>query len=329
MAAELAVFFDGDRSRLMKRSTTSFNTWKTRSLSPSKSAIRRWQGGCLASATYPLTGVAHGSSGRHLCEGVRLAGCWWLPAAQAGAIRLHLSRFTSFLDVFFLAPSLIALVLSLFRWDGINDPRFVLARNYGRLVSDKVFAQAATNTAIYAIASLLIVLPLALVLAVLLNAKSLRFSNVWRAMYFTPVVTSTVAITLVFQILYSRETGLLNAPLIYLGLEPIYWLGDRSWAKVAIIILIAWRSTGLLTIYFLAGLQSIPAELYEAASIDGASMLQKFFSITIPMLRPIILFVSIIVLLSSIQIFDESRILILMAPRRTGERHHARRAISL
>ena len=237
-------------------------------------------------------------------------------ARDAGGFQQHklapyafISPFYILFGFFFLAPSLIALVLSLFRWDGINDPRFVLARNYGRLVSDKVFAQAATNTAIYAIASLLIVLPLALVLAVLLNAKSLRFSNVWRAMYFTPVVTSTVAITLVFQILYNQDTGLLNAPLIYLGLEPIYWLGDRSWIKVAIIILIAWRSTGLLTIYFLAGLQSIPEELYEAASIDGASMLQKFFRITIPMLRPIILFVSIIVLLGSIQIFDEIHIL--------------------
>ena len=237
-------------------------------------------------------------------------------ARESGGFQQHklapyafISPFYILFGLFFMAPSLIALVLSLFRWDGINDPRFVLARNYGRLLSDKVFAQVATNTAIYAIASLVIVLPLALVLAVLLNSKSLRFSNVWRAMYFTPVVTSTVAITLVFQILYSRDTGLLNAPLIYLGLEPIYWLGDRSWAKVAIIILIAWRSTGLLTIYFLAGLQSIPEELYEAASIDGASMLQKFFRITIPMLRPIILFVSIIVLLSSIQIFDEPQIL--------------------
>ncbi len=220
-----------------------------------------------------------------------------------------ISPFYILFGFFFLAPSVIALVLSLFRWDGINDPRFVFARNYGRLVSDKVFAQAATNTAVYAIASLFIVIPLALVLAVLLNAKSLRFSSVWRAMYFTPIVTSTVAITLVFQILYDRDVGLLNAPLIYLGLEPIHWLGDRSWVKVAIIILITWRSTGLLSIYFLAGLQSIPEELYEAASIDGASTLQKLFRITIPMLRPIILFVSIIVLLSSIQIFDEIQIL--------------------
>ena len=237
-------------------------------------------------------------------------------ARELGGFRHHklapyafISPFYLLFGFFFLAPSLLALALSLFRWDGINDPRFVLARNYGRLVSDKVFAQAASNTAVYAIASLLIVIPLALVLAVLLNSKSLRLSSVWRAMYFTPVVTSTVAITLVFQIVYNRDTGILNAPLIYLGFEPIHWLGDRSWVKVAIIILITWRSTGLLCIYFLAGLQSIPEELYEAASIDGASALQKFFRITIPMLRPIILFVSIIVLLSSIQIFDEIQIL--------------------
>ena len=237
-------------------------------------------------------------------------------ARESGGFAQHklatyafISPFYILFGLFFLAPSLIALVLSLFRWDGINDPRFVLARNYGRLLSDKVFAQAATNTAEYAVASLLIVIPLALVLAVLLNAKSLRFSSLWRAMYFTPVVTSTVAITLVFQILYNKDSGLLNAPLIYLGLEPINWLGDRSWIKVSIIILIIWRSTGLLTIYFLAGLQSIPEEIYEAASIDGASTLRRFINITIPMLRPIILFVSILVLLSSIQIFDEIQIL--------------------
>ncbi len=220
-----------------------------------------------------------------------------------------ISPFYILFGIFFMAPSLIALALSLFRWDGINEPRFAQTLNYARMFNDKVFAAAVGNTAVYALASLFIVIPLALVLAVLLNSKSLRFRNFWRALYFTPVVTSTVAITLVFQILYNKDTGLFNAPLIFLGLEPINWLGDRFWAKVAIIILITWRSTGLLTIYFLAGLQSIPEELYEAASIDGASVVQRFFWITVPMLRPIILFVSIIVLLGAIQIFDEPQIL--------------------
>ena len=220
-----------------------------------------------------------------------------------------ISPFYILFGIFFMAPSVIALVLSLFRWDGINEPKFALARNYSFMLNDKVFAAAVGNTAVYALASIFIVIPLALVLAVLLNSKSLRFPSFWRALYFTPVVTSTVAITLVFQILYNKDTGLLNAPLILLGLEPINWLGDRFWSKVAIIILITWRSTGLLTIYFLAGLQSIPEELYEAAAIDGASVVQRFFRITVPMLRPIILFVSIIVLLGAIQIFDEPQIL--------------------
>lgn len=220
-----------------------------------------------------------------------------------------ISPFYLLFGIFFLAPSLIALVLSLFRWNGINEPEFGGLINYARMFSDRVFWQAATNTSIYALASLFIIIPLALVLAVLLNAKTLRLRNVWRALYFTPVVTSSVATTLVFQILYNRDSGLLNAPLIYLGLEPIDWLGDRAWIKVALILLIIWRSTGLLTIYFLAGLQGIPREMYEAAAIDGASPLQQFFSITIPLLRPIILFVSIIVLLGSIQIFDEPQIL--------------------
>lgn len=220
-----------------------------------------------------------------------------------------ISPFYILFGIFFMAPSVIALVLSMFRWDGINEPKFALARNYSFMFNDKVFAAAVGNTAVYALASIFIVIPLALVLAVLLNSKSLRFPSFWRALYFTPVVTSTVAITLVFQILYNKDTGLLNAPLILLGLEPINWLGDRFWSKVAIIILITWRSTGLLTIYFLAGLQSIPEELYEAAAIDGASVVQRFFRITVPMLRPIILFVSIIVLLGAIQIFDEPQIL--------------------
>jgi multiple sugar transport system permease protein len=220
-----------------------------------------------------------------------------------------ISPFYILFGLFFLFPSLFALVLSLYEWNGIQDAEFVGFINYDRMFNDRVFWQAVSNTSIYAFASLFIVIPLALVLAVLLNSPALRLRSVWRAMYFTPVVTSTVAITLVFQILYNRDNGLLNAPLIILGLQPIDWLGDRSWVKVALILLIIWRSTGLLTIYFLAGLQGIPHEMYEAASIDGASPLQQFFYITVPMLRPIILFVSIIVMLGSIQIFDEPQIL--------------------
>jgi ABC-type sugar transport system permease subunit len=197
----------------------------------------------------------------------------------------------------------------LFRWNGVGDLEFFGLANYERIFADRVFQEALSNTVVYVLANLFIIIPLALVMSVLLNSKSLRFSAVWRAMYFAPVVTSTVATALVFQIMMNENSGLLNAPLMALGLEPINWLGDRQWVKTAIIIMLTWRNTGLLMIYFIAGLQGMPPALYEAAEIDGASKVQQFLRITIPLLRPIILYVSIIVMLFSIQIFDEINIL--------------------
>jgi ABC-type sugar transport system permease subunit len=222
---------------------------------------------------------------------------------------LFVSPFFILFAIFFLFPSLAALVLSVFRWNGIGDLSFAGLANYERIYSDRVFRQALTNTAIYTSANVFLVIPLALVLSVLLNSKSLKFASIWRAMYFAPVVTSTVATALVFQILLNKDAGLLNVPIKALGMEPINWLGDRSKVKIAIIMMLIWRNTGLVMIYFIAGLQGMPQELYEAAKIDGANRVQQFFRITIPLLRPIILYVSIIVMLSSMQIFDEINIL--------------------
>lgn len=222
---------------------------------------------------------------------------------------LFISPFFILFAIFFLFPSVAALTLSLFRWNGVGNLEFFGLGNYERIWADRVFWQALSNTAVYTMANVFIIIPLALVMSILLNSKSLRFSSVWRAMYFAPVVTSTVATSLVFQVLMNENSGLLNAPLIALGLDPINWLGDRSWVKVALIILLVWRNTGLVMIYFIAGLQGMPAALYEAAEIDGATKVQQFLRITIPLLRPIILYVSIIVVLSSLQIFDEINIL--------------------
>jgi ABC-type sugar transport system permease subunit len=219
------------------------------------------------------------------------------------------SPFFILFSIFFLFPSVYALILSLFNWNGVGEPEFIGLANYERMFGDDVFWTAAGNTLTYAAASLFIILPLALMLAVGLNAKPLRGKTLWRAMYFTPVVTSSIAISLVFRILYNRDAGLFNFPLIALGIPPIDWLGDRGWVKVAIIILLLWRNVGMLSIYFLAGLQSISQELYEAAEIDGANTWQKLFYLTIPLLRPIILFVSVLVLISSFQIFDEPQVL--------------------
>lgn len=211
--------------------------------------------------------------------------------------------------IFFLGPSLFALLLSFSKWNAITNLRWLGLTNYIRLVQDPVAIQAITNTAVYMLASVFIVMPLALVLASILNSPRLGLKGLWRAMFFSPIVTSSVAITLVFVLLYSRDYGILNYFLSFIGINPIDWLGNPSWAKVAIIGLILWRWTGYNMIYFLAGMQGISEEYYEAAELDGASSLQKFFRITVPLLRPIILYVSVITVIGSAQIFDELYIL--------------------
>ena len=130
-----------------------------------------------------------------------------------------------------------------------------------------------------------------------------------RILYFAPIVTSSVAVAIVFRMLYNREFGIINELLSSIGLTPVDWLGDPSAVKLAVMGLVVWRWTGLLAIYFLAGLQSIPETLYEAASIDGAGGFQRFIYITIPSLRPVILFVSVIVMIGTLQIFDDPQVL--------------------
>jgi ABC-type sugar transport system permease subunit len=182
-------------------------------------------------------------------------------------------------------------------------------QNFQRLFADPIFWQAVQNTLIYVGASLFIVCPLALLVAMALNSRLLWFKSFWRAVYFAPIVTSSVIITLTFLMLYNRDWGLINSLLVQLGLSPVNWLGDRDTVKLAVIGVIIWRWTGLTSIYFLAGLQSIPQELYEAAQLDGADNLRQFWYITLPQLGPIVLFVSIITTIGSIQIFDEPHIL--------------------
>jgi len=238
---------------------------------------------------------------------VKLSNPWYRQAKMAPY--LFVAPFFILFFVFFLFPSLSALFLSFFKWNGIGSPDWLGLRNFQRLLEDPNFWQAVVNTVIYMLASLFIVVPLSLVLASVLNSPGLKLKGLWRSSFFSPIVTSSVAIALVFQILYSRDYGLLNAFLGKIGVAHINWLGDGDWAKVSIIILIMWRWTGYTSIYFLAGMQTISMEYYEAAMIDGANATQQFLRITLPLLRPVILFVSILVTTGSLQIFVEPYIL--------------------
>lgn len=220
-----------------------------------------------------------------------------------------ISPFYILFTIFFLFPTLFALVLGFFKWTALGTPEFFALRNYERLFGDEIFWQSVANTAFYAAASLFVIVPLALLEAMVLNSKRLKFRAFWRAVYFAPIVTSTVAISIVFRMLYNGDYGLINNVIKALGGLPVDWLGNVGTVKIAVMGVVTWRWTGLLAVYFLAGLQSISEELYEAAAIDGASSLDRFRHITIPSLRPVILFVSVIVVIGSLQIFDDPQVL--------------------
>ncbi len=234
---------------------------------------------------------------------------WWTRNQKRLAPFVFISPFYILFFVFFLGPSIFAFYLAFHEWTGLGAPKFVGLRNFLDLVEDRTFRQAVVNSAFYSGASLFVITPLSLLLAVALNSRFVRAKIVFRTIFFLPILTSTIAIALVFVLLYGTRYGLLNAPLVALDLGPIDWLGSKVWSKIAVTGLILWRWVGFNMIYFLAGLQAIPQHLYEAAKVDGANQWQSFRFITVPMLRPVILFVAVIVLIGSAQIFDEPYIL--------------------
>jgi arabinooligosaccharide transport system permease protein len=220
-----------------------------------------------------------------------------------------ISPFYILFAVFFLFPTVFALALGFFKWGALGTPEFFGLRNYDHMFKDPLFFKAVGNTIFYGSTSLFIIVPLALLQAMALNSKRLRFKFFWRTLYFAPIVTSSVAISLVFRLLYDSNYGFINQILLMLGGVPVKWIEAQNMTRIAVMGVVTWRWTGLLAIYFLAGLQSIPEDLYEAAAIDGASGWQRFTSVTLPLLRPVLLFVGIIVLIGSLQIFDDPQIL--------------------
>lgn len=207
--------------------------------------------------------------------------------------------------LFSFYPMIKAFITSLQAGMGMNL-EFVGLENYTRLFSDPVFIEAVKNTFIYLIIQVPVMIILALFIAVMLNNKNLRFKGLFRTAIFLPCVTSLVAYSVLFKSLFATE-GLFNQLLMSINLieAPIMWLTDPFWAKVTIIIAITWRWTGYNMIFYLAGLQNIDPSIYEAAELDGASGFTRFFKITAPLLKPIILFTTILSTNGTLQLFDE------------------------
>lgn len=207
--------------------------------------------------------------------------------------------------VFYFYPMIQALMLSFQTGTGANLS-FNGIDNYKRLFTDSMFRTAVKNTFIYLIVQVPMMVLLALFLSTLLNDRTLKWKGFFRTAIFLPCITSLVAYSVIFKYLFAGD-GLVNSLLLNLHLvsEPIQWITHPFWAKLTIIIAITWRWTGYNMIFYLSGMQNIDPAIYEAAKIDGASSSRQFFGITIPMLKPIILFTSITSTIGTLQLFDE------------------------
>lgn len=207
------------------------------------------------------------------------------------------------LTVFSIWPALQTFYFSFTKWGTFGGHEWTGFDNYTQVVHDPELLRSLWNTVIFSVMTLLGI-PLSIGLAALLNTKGLRWVSVYRAVYFLPVVTMPAAIALVWKLIYNGDTGILNQFLAVFGIDGPHWLSDPATAIYAVGIVSIWSSLGYNMVLFIAGMQSIPGEFYEAASIDGAGTWRQFFGITMPLLTPTTFFVTVITVINALQAFD-------------------------
>ncbi|MFC5742270.1 carbohydrate ABC transporter permease [Dyella tabacisoli] len=214
------------------------------------------------------------------------------------------------LGLFFLLPVIAALVLSLTDYDlyalaDIRNLRFVALSNYWELLHRRLFWSALGNTFYFVAVGVPLSLTASLGAALLLNSPLARMKPFFRTALFAPVVTTVVAVAVIWRYLFNTKYGLINYALDSVGIHPVDWLGDPHWAMPTIILFAVWKNFGYNMIIFLAGLQAIPGDLYEAARIDGASVPRQFWHITLPMLKPTLTMVGMLTVAGYFQLFAE------------------------
>jgi multiple sugar transport system permease protein len=209
--------------------------------------------------------------------------------------------------VFTLGPILFAFALAFLHWDGSNPITFAGLDNFWRLFRDSAFIAAFWNTILYTALAVPLTLVCALGLAMLLN-QPLKGRNFFRTAMFFPYVASLVAVAVVWNMLFNPEMGPVNMILYTAGIDPKAlpkWAADRNWAMLTVVLFGAWKSMGYFMVIYLAGLQGINRELYEAANIDGAGAWQRFWYVTVPQLGPTTFFVSVMLTIQSFKVFDQ------------------------
>lgn len=206
--------------------------------------------------------------------------------------------------VFTLGPIIAAFVMAFMKWDGNNPAEFVGVQNFLAIFGDDRFISALKNTAIYAVFTVPFTLIIALALAILLNQK-IRGRNFFRTVTFFPYVASLVAVAAVWNMLFTpAKGGIVNQVFLHLGLTPLKWAASPKTVLMTIILFSIWKNMGYYMVIYLAGLQGVNGELYEAASLDGANAWQKFCYVTVPQLRPTTFFVTIILTINCFKVYD-------------------------
>jgi multiple sugar transport system permease protein len=229
---------------------------------------------------------------------------------------LFMTPFIIGLVVFIVGPVISVFFISFTEYDNITTPKWVGLQNFKQLAVDPEFRQCLLNTLYFCVGSVPVGVILALFIAILLNQK-IKGRSFFRSIYFLPVVSSMVAVAIVWNWIYEGNYGLLNYT-IRLFITPIFpgitehlphWLSDSDWAMPALIIMSIWKGLGYSIVIYLAGLQDIPQQLYEASDLDGANMWQKFKNITFPMVSPTTFFLLVISTISSFQMFEQAYIM--------------------
>ena len=229
----------------------------------------------------------------------------WVEIYKARWPYLFISPFYILFLIFGVYPLLFSLYLSFIEWKGLGPIKFVALRNFELLLRDKVFWQSMTNGVILFFLYVPIMTFLALILAVILNSKRVRGFRFFRTLLFIPYIMNIVAAGFTFRLMLNQKYGLVNMMLEIFNIAPVPWLESVWGGRISLCLLVIWAWLGYNMVIMLAGLQTIPGELTEAALIDGASSTQAFFYVTIPLMRPVILFSVVLSTMGSFNLFSE------------------------
>lgn len=232
---------------------------------------------------------------------------WHLTDRRREAIAGYLFILPIYLGflIFVFVPILAALGISFSRFDVLSGSEFIGGENYRRMLSDFRLRTVYSNTFVFTVLAVFFNTAVGLLLAVLLNRRlPAPLRTLYRSVFFFPLLVAHTFIATIWRFLYQQDTGIFNYYLGFLGVPPIPWLGSADWVMPSIIIMDVWKNAGFAMLIFLAGLQNIPKEYYEAADLDGAGAGPKFFRLTLPLLSPTIFFILVIFMIGALQVFD-------------------------